>query len=102
MLKTEYERRISVWSSDVCSSDLRLAGHRVEHDGRVFPVGGFDILEIDLFKRLLPAGSLFGFGGIGAEPADEFLELLYLIFHLLVLVGKIGRASCRECVCQYV
>src|SRR3546814_6982960 len=27
--KTAYEMRISDWSSDVCSSDLRLAGRRV-------------------------------------------------------------------------
>src|SRR3546814_14430309 len=34
--KTAYEMRISDWSSDVCSSDLRQL-RRVEHDDAVFP-----------------------------------------------------------------
>src|SRR3546814_17723826 len=31
--KTAYEMRISDWSSDVCSSDLRIAEHRLDEEG---------------------------------------------------------------------
>src|SRR3546814_10236724 len=80
--KTAYEMRISDWSSDVCSSDLRC--------------------------------------GIG-QPVQSLCELSYvlvqsplyrIIFHFRnaprhaggfsFLSHKIGRASCRERVCQYV
>src|SRR3546814_13425820 len=37
--KTAYERRISDWSSDVCSSDLYLAGGIEEHDADTRPIG---------------------------------------------------------------
>src|SRR3546814_4452638 len=71
--KTAYEMRISDWSSDVCSSDLpALRGDLV--------VGRVD-------RRELAVGEV-----------DELLR------HALrgQPVGKIGRASCRERVCQYV
>src|SRR3546814_10362543 len=34
MQKTAYEMRISYWISDVCSSDLILAGQRIQHPRR--------------------------------------------------------------------
>src|SRR3546814_5143422 len=34
--KTAYEMRISDWSSDVCSSDLRLPAEAAAHFGRAF------------------------------------------------------------------
>src|SRR3546814_8477998 len=33
--KTAYEMRISDWSSDVCSSDLKLLGRAHDHFGRI-------------------------------------------------------------------
>src|SRR3546814_14728320 len=36
--KTAYEMRISDWSSDVCSSDLRRRAHRSRQPGAGFPV----------------------------------------------------------------
>src|SRR3546814_6056792 len=65
--KTAYEMRISDWSSDVCSSDLRDAdGERCAAP----PTVG------EPAEEPRPDGS-----------HDE---------------GEIGRASCRERVCQYV
>src|SRR3546814_7010311 len=99
--------RISDWSSDVCSSDLRLAivaglvvGPHEPHigvvearlvevedrDGDAQPGAGTAV-------RLLEVGAAGFFepldaaGGIGQA---DFGEL------------QIGRASCRERVCQYV
>src|SRR3546814_9720733 len=76
--KTAYEMRISDWSSDVCSSDLQL---QVRLAGEVplrrlhHLVGG---REVDIAVRPVDGRSL--------ERA----------------VAQIGRASCRERVCQYV
>src|SRR3546814_2342943 len=72
--KTAYEMRISDWSSDVCSSDLAK-----------FP----DLQRLVL--RLL-------------EQFDHALAAFQLTAGSVVKVGgeQIGRASCRERVCQYV
>src|SRR3546814_3813944 len=74
--KTAYEMRISDWSSDVCSSDLRTS----------------------CFIMLLPndAGLQHAAGGIewvNRRIDAEFGDCT---------VKQIGRASCRERVCQYV
>src|SRR3546814_7516617 len=75
--KTAYEMRISDWSSDVCSSDL-LPTHFVT--GSAAGAQGFGLSG---FATGVAAG-LFAYGG----------------WHMVTY--KIGRASCRERVCQYV
>src|SRR3546814_1064158 len=96
--KTAYEMRISDWSSDVCSSDLVGGGYHhgrdttaaTGHDSRPERVG-VGVLE--------PTGQLQddiidGVGGVWWET-----------FHGdtgEVSSSEIGRASCRERVCQYV
>src|SRR3546814_3676290 len=76
--KTAYEMRISDWSSDVCSSDL-VCEQAVDHSalGVVRPIA----------KALHEVGVLVAL-------VDERLERS--------LPAQIGRASCRERVCQYV
>src|SRR3546814_5976991 len=70
--KTAYEMRISDWSSDVCSSDLPEK-----------PVG----------KPLrIPIQDVYSITGVGTVPVGR----------VETGVLKIGRASCRERVCQYV
>src|SRR3546814_7920072 len=94
--KTAYEMRISDWSSDVCSSDLQPA-----------PAAEMQLLDqplIDLRQALV--------SGVLDDAAVEFqvegiifrdLPLLRRLLHALdELFQKIGRASCRERVCQYV
>src|SRR3546814_5009353 len=79
--KTAYEMRISDWSSDVCSSDLqfgRQAGQRV------------DVFGNDLFGRRM--GDFFDVHAAFARSDDGDL----------LRGAEIGRASCRERVCQYV
>src|SRR3546814_1321160 len=90
--KTAYEMRISDWSSDVCSSDLRADA---EIAGRV-PATVFippPRVESALVRlRRLPVPR------VDADP-DRLFRLVKAGFGQR---RKIGRASCRERVCQYV
>src|SRR3546814_850300 len=69
--KTAYEMRISDWSSDVCSSDLRVTviekdphyvggiSRTVEHEGFRFDIGGHRFFSksqevVDLWNEILP------------------------------------------------
>src|SRR3546814_6521525 len=97
--------RISDWSSDVCSSDLHMvcldqtrAGFNAEawtadvtldlpdlHTGTDRRVEFFGI-GFEIVGHLIFSGE-----GIGVEPLE-----------LQPWKAEIGRASCRERVCQYV
>src|SRR3546814_8591126 len=87
--KTAYEMRISDWSSDVCSSDLKdRSGNIIKANTRIdfnyqepHIAEPFDIIINEIMADPNPAQGL---------SAMEYVEL------------KIGRASCRERVCQYV
>src|SRR3546814_3929568 len=82
--KTAYEMRISDWSSDVCSSDLKLSTPRRGCSGLAYSVD-YVTSANPMDERIdTPGGALFVDGA----------SILYLI--------EIGRASCRERVCQYV
>src|SRR3546814_5567428 len=88
--KTAYEMRISDWSSDVCSSDLTTR---------------HGYLECNV-PLLVNADSLRGTGQLPKFEDDLFATQVgdsrrYLIPTAEVPL-KIGRASCRERVCQYV
>src|SRR3546814_5161632 len=90
--KTAYEMRISDWSSDVCSSDLKAsfacspaprsrsrASYRRE---------GADMAFTDIFIR---------------RPILAIVvSLLILLVGLSATFSQIGSASCRARVCQYV
>src|SRR3546814_6562158 len=73
--KTAYELRISDWSSDVCSSDL-LQPREIGERPRRIAAGGDDE----------PGGNQRVGDSISADQRQI----------------EIGRASCRERVCQYV
>src|SRR3546814_9279472 len=105
--KTPYELRISDWSSDVCSSDL----------GTVADAGGIAdrTQQADLFRD-----PRFGAQVAGArcivehrhiqlsrdQPLEQMSAESFDDPHgnigKLLPERKIGRASCRERVCQYV
>src|SRR3546814_2469185 len=76
--KTAYEMRISDWSSDVCSSDLRSA----------LVAGASGLVGRQVVARLL------------RDPA--YAQVCVLTRRPLDIKDQIGRASCRERVCQYV
>src|SRR3546814_1171531 len=88
--KTAYEMRISDWSSDVCSSDL---------DG--WSQGDGDRDAIHKLFRFADFSAAFGFmarTALQAEKMDHHPEWS----NVYNRVEEIGRASCRERVCQYV
>src|SRR3546814_18902693 len=96
--------RISDWSSDVCSSDLvvRLDAETVERPGQEVEEGlaaDFDALDL-----AAPA-----VGRLRDDIFDAVDRLRIAVgedeaLHLAVEAREIeiGRASCRESVCQYV
>src|SRR3546814_1176262 len=95
--KTAYEMRISDWSSDVCSSDLkRSAGPR---DSQVALA---DQVEADPLRRGVDERH-------GHQDQQDDEAGLIPVLHLHALgqlhadaAGEIGRASCRARVCTYV
>src|SRR3546814_8880056 len=76
--KTAYEMRISDWSSDVCSSDL------------------LEALDAAFLTRTLEEWRE------AFTDWDAPWEVIQNLRELVSDPQEIGRASCRERVCQYV
>src|SRR3546814_13058783 len=104
--KTAYEMRISDWSSDVCSSDLWL---QLVNELDMFFFSWFYVLSVIVFvsKRQDRAW----YRGIATFIAGlmTYAISFYLIWEMLTyrqtgahLASEIGRAKCRDSVCQYV
>src|SRR3546814_14286577 len=108
--------RISDWSSDVCSSDLELIRTTVErHSGISVFAGigersreGHELLLELRQSGVLPRTALV-FGQMNEPPGARWragLTALAIAEHFRddahENVLQIGRASCRERVCQYV
>src|SRR3546814_2294612 len=94
--KTAYEMRISDWSSDVCSSDLYVGyGVLCTADGGDAPGEPAEHPSHPL--ELCPVCTTFA----QVTPADLPPAFLPALPEAEVL-AQIGRASCRERVCQYV
>src|SRR3546814_4542544 len=95
--KTAYEMRISDWSSDVCSSDLEAvlgtAVMLVGENSRT--VSGAVSTKLEQINKTLPKG-------ITAEPVYDRTVLVDKTIRTVQKNLQIGRASCRERVCQYV
>src|SRR3546814_8237103 len=109
--------RISDWSSDVCSSDLqvepailkqpRLIAKSIETQG---PDAQFGDLLLQFGEEQLHHRSTHRVGRAAPRedrlPAIERVQTLQhdlcLAQRMVERVEQIGRASCRERVCQYV
>src|SRR3546814_3854398 len=95
--KTAYEMRISDWSSDVCSSDLaahELLGVRVDQK----LVGIEAVAGVRLVWAVHPVAVDGARSCLGEVAVPDLVGVL----GQLDAPGQIGRASCRERVCQYV
>src|SRR3546814_8476420 len=99
--KTAYEMRISDWSSDVCSSDLYGA-----FTGRPRRCGWIDIVAL---KRAVAINGISGLCITKLDVLDGMDKLKMCIAYRYrgketeyAPLDEIGRASCRERVCQYV
>src|SRR3546814_11149946 len=102
--KTAYEMRMSDWSSDVCSSDLPL--RRASPRGTAAP-GGDSCLSRGAWLTPLRHA-------VSTRRRVRKVPVLHAADHggcsfgnpgcvcIGRLVCEIGRASCRERVCQYV
>src|SRR3546814_9479665 len=92
--KTAYEMRISDWSSDVCSSDLgsnKFDNRLAAFFGRVnYAYAGKYFAQVILRRE--------GSSRFGANHKWGNFPAMSLGWTL----SEIGRASCRERVCQYV
>src|SRR3546814_14226716 len=116
--KTAYEMRISDWSSDVCSSDLTfdLMLHLIRSRfGYPLALEVASVFVYDEAHAATDAQPLVSLGRLaGYEPRvaaairlmesrlDSPLTTAAIARRLEISVRKIGRASCRERVCQYV
>src|SRR3546814_13240768 len=91
--KTAYEIRISDWSSDVCSSDLV--------DIAVLD-GDIDVLLVETGKFGGNADLRVGLAKLDMRPGKVTADTAEAGYDEAAedLVEPIGRASCRERVCQ--
>src|SRR3546814_4646691 len=97
---TAYDLRISDWSSDVCSSDLRrpeLGEPAVDFSLALLHL----VVDAEAFAQIFLLRDL--------EAHDELVALRLAVQGETGGVGpamlqrlQIGRASCRDRVCQYV
>src|SRR3546814_3613025 len=113
--KTAYEMRMSDWSSDVCSSDLLISDFIAKKVRQ-------RVKDPKVAELLIPKDHGFGLKRVPME--DRYYEafnqdnvtLVDLLQHPIERItpngvkttaqehqlDEIGRASCRERVCQYV
>src|SRR3546814_9285165 len=85
--KTAYEMRISDWSSDVCSSDLEF----------------LELLEVGFDSMLHDAEDVAHLlGPVLVVVGDLEVDVRPVLARRSERDGEIGRASCRDRVCQYV
>src|SRR3546814_1624132 len=112
--KTAYEMRISDWSSDVCSSDLfavaRIAGiQAAKKTSDLIPLCHplmLTSVKVELNAegedrvRIVARCKLSGQTGVEMEALTAASVAALTIYDMCK--AEIGRASCRERVCQYV
>src|SRR3546814_8551874 len=80
--KTAYEMRFSDWSSDVCSSDLWSTAAKLAIIQETYEADA--TVSIVARRHGIQPNQLFAWRKLASQGA------------------QIGRASCRERVCQYV
>src|SRR3546814_20962024 len=116
--KTAYDMRISDWSSDVCSSDLRRAAAEVLRGRRIAEGVRLTVIPATqaIYRQALQEGLITIFAQAGATVAAGICGPCSGVYTPLDAsdvclstatrtdpgrMGKIGRAACRGRVCQY-
>src|SRR3546814_13272456 len=98
--------RISVWSSGVCSAELvALIGRYFGGKEGLFREAVMDEKHPKLFREPTDIGDLPAFLAqlvIEDEADDREHRMEKFVIMLRSAASQIGRASCRERVCQYV
>src|SRR3546814_16107599 len=103
--------RISDWSSDVCSSDLLVGSYNSRLRKREIPfLGALDASTVSAIEKRTFAASYKGVTDVvtkyvwpwPARHVTRFCARFGISPNQVTLVSQIGRASCRERVCQYV
>src|SRR3546814_1105889 len=105
--------RIRDWSSDVCSSDLPIVYDEAEigRAGAVVSIGSDGRLCVDRgYVRLEDEAPIavdsHGDAETGTEAPDGSEPSAPTVQRAVITIGgqteQIGRASCRDRVCQYV
>src|SRR3546814_5015082 len=97
--KTAYEMRISDWSSDVCSSDLYATADRPAYDAKSGYAGSQFLMSL---SKRYPKYWLGAFARWDSLAGAVFADSPLVKRDHYFAAGEIGRASCRERVCQYV
>src|SRR3546814_13651672 len=100
--------RISDWSSDVCSSDLQRLAEQIGYPVLIKAASGGGGRGMKVVPDAESLESLMG--QASSEAAAAFGDAtVYMEKYLgnprhieFQVFGEIGRASCRERVCQYV
>src|SRR3546814_19047971 len=101
--------RISDWSSDVCSSDLytvltqeQVAAYlaALDNAGGFASFGALNAFFGQYYAFIAAGGDPAKFAGLPAYA--DYLAALQTYYAFLLGGGQIGRAACRERVCQYV
>src|SRR3546814_10894492 len=94
--KTAYEMRISDWSSDVCYSDLSPEVQYMQE--RRKSLGGYLPQRRRKSTESLPVPPLQAYERLLKSTGEREISTTMAFVQML----KIGRATCRERVCQYV
>src|SRR3546814_15808056 len=98
--------RISDWSSDVCSSDLSLAGWLANGHTESMILSAAYLARMAFSQGVSPCIVAHPLSPRATTAAiiTRFIiaPLLLLAFTIRPALGQIGRASCRARECQYV
>src|SRR3546814_7506622 len=110
---TSYDMRISDWSSDVCSSDLNCKNRNDRHGaelGNSMPYTALSAISAGARVYLRPNCFIDTPSTLDGRVARMGNSLIWYHGYEFIVMqdgqrvfhDQIGRASCRERVCQYV